>query len=102
MLPVRNQPLFCFVFSVGGFPVVLSDISYPIHNIDSLLLYGGAHGVYRRRGRIIRLVLLRQLSQSEYATNQDLHRPRTHLGIAGILAVCWFNRLRWLFLQTRP
>ena len=47
MLMVINQRLFCFHLSVGGFPVVFSDFSSPIRSIDSLLQYGGNHGIHR-------------------------------------------------------
>ena len=35
-----------FFSTVGGFPVVHSDISTAIHNVDSLLQYGSAHGIH--------------------------------------------------------
>lgn len=35
-----------FFSSVGGFPVVHSDISTPIHNVDSLLQHGSTHSIY--------------------------------------------------------
>ena len=47
------------------------------------------------------MVLLQQFPQSEYAASEDLHHPRAHFGLSGVFAVCCFNRILCLFIQTR-